>query len=175
MVRERYKPAAPDRATLARGILTLLGLGCVLVLIVLFGRLFPGAMLLAAPLVAVPLLAHAAMPVAYALDERTLYVERRLFRTVRLPLASLTEVSPLPRAALAGAIRVYGTGGLFGWAGRYRVRGLGSVSMCATNLERLVLIQRRHRRPLLISPADPQAFFRGLRRQYETIVIPPRR
>jgi hypothetical protein len=73
-----------------------------------------------------------------------------------------------------GALRLFGTGGLFGWAGRYRFRGLGSVSMHATNLDRLILIERRRGRPLLISPVDAEAFLGGVRRQFETIEVSAR-
>jgi hypothetical protein len=41
--------------------------------------------------------------------------------------------------------------------------------MHATNLERLIVIQRRHRKPLVISPANPEAFLAGLRKQFKTI------
>jgi hypothetical protein len=74
---------------------------------------------------------------------------------------------------MAHAIRIYGTGGLFGWTGRYQVRGLGSVAMHATSLDRLIVIERRRRRPILISPAEPATFLSGLRRRYETIDVVP--
>jgi hypothetical protein len=172
---ERYIAARLDRAALVRSTLTLVGIACVLILIFLAHQIMPVVILLAGPVLLLPLAAYAATPMGYGMDERTLWIERKAFRTVRVPLGSISDVRPLPAASLHGAIRVYGTGGLFGWAGRYRLRGLGAVSMHATNLERLILVQRRGRRPLLISPADPDAFLRGLRRQYETIVVPPRR
>jgi hypothetical protein len=99
----------------------------------------------------------------------------KALRPVRIPLNAITAVRPLPAATMTHAMRVYGTGGLFGWTGRYRVRGLGSVSMHATSLDRLVVIERRRRRPILISPADPATFLSGLRRQYETIDVAPQR
>ncbi len=174
-VSDRYIAAPLDRAARLRSGLTLAGLFALLVLILIVQRIVPTAFLFAAPVILVPMLAYAATPIGYALDEHTLYIERKALRTLRIPLASLTDIRPFPPARLQGAMRVYGTGGLFGWAGRYRVRELGTVSMHATSLDRLILVQRRRRKPLLISPTDPDAFLRGLRRQYETIVVPPQR
>lgn len=170
---ERYRAAPLDRAALLRTVLTLAGLVALLVLIFFIHQLAPPAMLLGVPILALPALAYASTPMGYAVDERAIYIERKALSTVRVPLTQVTAVRPLPRPALSGAMRVYGTGGLFGWAGRYKARRLGAVSMHATNLDRLILVERRRRRALLISPADPNAFLSGLRRQYETIELAP--
>lgn len=172
-MKDRYVAAPLDRAALVRTAWTLVGFGCLMVLIFLVHQILPILVLLLGPVLLVPVAAYAATPMGYMLDERTLWIERKAFRTIRVPLSTITDVRPLSPAYLHGAIRVYGTGGLFGWAGRHRLPGLGAVSMHATNLERLILVRRRGRRPMIISPTDPDAFLRGLRRQYETIVLPP--
>jgi hypothetical protein len=173
-MKERYIAAPLDHAARMRSLATLAGLLAFLVLIFFFHQLLPVIVLLALPVIAAPAFAFASTPLGYALDEQTLTVERKTLWSVHIPLSQITACHPLPRAALQDAIRVYGTGGLFGWAGRYRARGLGNFTMHATNLDRLILVQRRRRRPIVISPADPSAFLTGLRRQYETIVVPPR-
>lgn len=172
-MKERYLAAPLDRSALIRSIATLAGLVAALILIFFISRISPIATLLAVPVIAVPALAYASTPMGYAMDERQLYIERKTLWRITVPLAQISACHPLPRASLQGAIRVYGTGGLFGWAGRYQARGLGRFSMHATNLDRLILVERKRRRPILISPADPAAFLTGLRRQYETLVVPP--
>lgn len=168
----RYPVAALDRAALIRTLLTILGLFCLLVLVAVIRQLAPPITVLAVPLLIAPALAYASSPLSYRLDERMLRIERRALWPVNVPLSQVTAYGPLYRTALQGAIRLYGTGGFFGWSGRYQAKMIGKCSMHATNLDRLIMIQRRHRRPLLISPDDPEAFLRGLRAQYETIVIP---
>jgi hypothetical protein len=165
----RYVAARLDHAALPRTALTLLALLCVLVLIFFLHELAPLLIILCAPVIAMPALAYAASPLGYAIDNRALYVERKAFKTVKIPLRQITNVRYLPRPALQGATRIYGTGGLFGWAGRYRIRDLGTVSMHATNLDRLIMIQRRYRTPIVISPADAEAFLATLRQQYMTL------
>ena len=171
---QRYLAAPLDPAARLRTGLTMAAFVAMLVLVVFIRQIAPPATLLAVPLLIFPALAYAMTPIGYAVDERAIWIERKTLGTVRIPLGQITAVQPLPRSALKNAIRIYGTGGLFGWAGRYRLRGLGSVTMHATNLDRLILITRRGRRAILISPADPSALLRGLQRQYETIEVPPR-
>jgi hypothetical protein len=166
---DRFIAAPLDRAALKRTAATMTGLICILVLIFLLHEILPLVILLAAPVLAMPALAYAGSPLGYAIDNQAVYVERKVWGRVRIPLNQITAVQLVPRTALQGAMRVYGTGGLFGWSGRYRMRGLGAVSMQATNLERLIVIQRRRRKPILISPTDTNAFLAGLRRQYKTI------
>jgi hypothetical protein len=166
---ERFIAAPLDRAALVRTAMTVTALVCMLILIFLLHQILPLVIFFAAPVLAMPALAYAGSPLGYALDHRALYVERKVLRTVRIPLDQIVAVRLVPRASLYGAMRVYGTGGLFGWAGRYRIRDVGTVSMQATNLERLIVIERRRRRPILISPADTNAFLAGLRRQFRTI------
>jgi hypothetical protein len=172
-VDERYLAAPLDRAAWMRSLATVAALFAVLVIIFFAHQLAPVIMLLALPVIAAPAYAFAASPLGYVLNERTLTIERKTLWSIRIPLAQISACHPLPRAALQDAIRVYGSGGLFSWSGRYRARTLGAFSMYATNLDQLILVQRRRRRPIVISPADGAAFLTGLRRQYETLVVPP--
>ncbi len=168
-VSNRYVAAHLDRQALPRTALTLLALLCVLVLIFFLHELAPLLIIMCVPVCAAPAMAYAASPLGYAIDNHGLYVERKALKTVKIPLSQITKVRYLPRPALQGAIRVYGTGGLFGWAGRYRIPNLGTVTMHATNLDQLIIIQRRYRKPIVISPADSEAFLAGLRQQYMTL------
>lgn len=165
----RYRAAPLDRSALIRTICTLAGLLGLLILVYIIHQLAPPIMLLDAPIIAVPALAYAGSPEGYAVDAQAIFIERRAMRTIRIPFSRLKAIQPLGRPVVAGGLRIFGTGGLFGWAGRYRFRGVGTVSMHATNLDNLLLIERRRGRPLLISPADPGALLNGVRRQFETI------
>jgi hypothetical protein len=172
---ERYRAASLDRLAIIRTAMTLLGLLALLVVIFFLHQLVPILFVLGVPVLLLPAAAYASTPLGYMVNEREVIIDRKALRPVRIPLNTITAVHPLPAAAMAHAIRVYGTGGLFGWSGRYQVRGMGTVSMHATSLDRLILIQRRRRRPILISPAETTSFLSGVRRQYETIEVTPRR
>ena len=61
-------------------------------------------------------------------------------------------------------IRLFGSGGLYGYYGYFAFRGLGKVLMYATNRHKLVLIRDDRGRRYLISPDNPQEFIKQLRR-----------
>jgi hypothetical protein len=170
---ERFLAAPLDRSAILRSVATLATLLAFLIIVLLIRQILPLITVLAVPILVVPALAFSAAPIGYRLTETTLIIDRKTLPAIRVPFAQIAACHPLPRTHLAGAIRMYGTGGLFGWAGRYRASGLGAFTMHATNLDRLVLVRRRRGKPLVISPVDPVAFIQGLQRQYETIVLPP--
>ena len=68
------------------------------------------------------------------------------------------------RAALGRSVRV-GVGGLFGGFGWATSSRLGWIDLYVSRTDRLVLIEHHGRRPLLISPADPDGFVRSVRAQ----------
>lgn len=172
---DRYRAAPLDWEAKKRTVATVAGLLAFLILILLLRQIVPVITLVAFPVILAPAIAYASTPLGYTLDEHLLTIDRKTLWSLRIPLAEITACHPLTRASLQGAVRVYGTGGLFGWAGRHKTAELGTFSMHATNLDRLILVRRRHRKPVVISPLDPAAFLTGLQRQYNTIVIPPRR
>jgi len=170
---ERFLASSLDRSAWRRTIATLATLFAFLILILLVRQIMPIVTLLVLPVILAPALSFSTAPIGYRLSERELTIDRKTLWSVHVPLSQITACHPLPSTALRGAIRVYGTGGLFGWAGRYRSPELGTFAMHATNLNHLVLIRRRRRKPVVISPADTSAFIRGLQRQYETIQVAP--
>jgi hypothetical protein len=60
-------------------------------------------------------------------------------------------------------IRLFGSGGLYGYFGYFAFRGLGRVFMHATNRRNLVLIKDVGGRKYLISPDNPQRLIQRLR------------
>ena len=55
-------------------------------------------------------------------------------------------------------IRLFGSGGLYGYYGYFSFRGLGRVSMHATNRNNLVLVKDEKGRRFLLSPSEPAKF-----------------
>jgi hypothetical protein len=121
------------------------------------------AMLLAAlsPL-AVLALAALLAPRGYSIEASALRIERRL-GSITIPLASIRRVEPLPAERLAGAWRVFGTAGLFGYFGRFRNRPLGSFRMYATRSDGYILVEAD--RPVVLTPDRPAEFVAELRRR----------
>lgn len=94
-------------------------------------------------------------PIAYRIEDDGLVIERRRGQT-RIPGA----VTPHVEKATLG-LRL-GTGGLYGYRGRFRVNGAGWARASVTDVRRSVLI-RVDGRPVVLSPVDPAGFVEVVR------------
>jgi hypothetical protein len=115
-----------------------------------------GPVIIAAVLAGAWLLA----PRGFALDAADLVVLRPV-RPVRIPLAEIRAVEPLPPGAIAGAVRLGGNGGMFGHYGRFWSRRLGSFRMYVTRRSGLVRVETGQEQ-FVLSPAEPEAFVEAL-------------
>lgn len=111
----------------------------------------PVAVLLVAVLVT-----WALAPVAVSIGAGAVMLERRL-RPTRILLSEIRAVGILGEQPLRGALRTGGSGGAFGYYGRYWSRRLGPFRLFATRTDRLVLLDTASARYLL-SPEPPEPF-----------------
>jgi hypothetical protein len=115
-----------------------------------------GAPSLLVVLIALPL---AFSPSGYAVGRAELAVLRRAARPLLFPLGSLVAARP---TAMPRSYRLLGSGGLFGWWGRFsNPRGWGRFKAYATDRRRGVLLEWPGFR-LFVSPEDPQALCRAV-------------
>jgi transcriptional regulator with XRE-family HTH domain len=92
------------------------------------------------------------------LDGRLLV--HRLGWSKRYPLAALTGITINPRATM-GSIRLFGSGGLFGYIGFFRNDILGRYRSYVTDPARSVVL-RFEGICIVISPDDPELFHRAV-------------
>lgn len=64
----------------------------------------------------------------------------RWFGALEIPLNEVTGVIQISKSDIADSIRTFGSGGLFGFLGRFHNGRLGHYTMYATDLKNLVLI-----------------------------------
>jgi hypothetical protein len=138
----------------------------------LLAVLLPLALLLAQPrgrgllvLVASPalLVALVALPMVlspsgYAVGAGDLAVLRRGTRPLLFPLGSLLAARP---TAMPRSLRMLGSGGMFGWWGRFANRDWGRFKAYATDRRRGVLLEWPGFK-LFVSPEDPDALCRAV-------------
>lgn len=101
-------------------------------------------------------------PRALEIGGGELRVVRRAWRALAVPLDAIQRVAPLEDGAIRHALRIFGVGGLFGYYGRFRARGLGGFRLYATRRTGLVEIVTPEMR-LVVSPDRPEAFVEALR------------
>jgi Bacterial PH domain len=138
------------------------------------GILMPGRLLLARCLmVGLPFVvlasAFLSMVSGYTLSAAALEVQRPLWSTT-FPLADLLSVAG-DSAAFAGALRLFGNGGIFSFTGFFWSRRLGCYRALATDPARAVILKFR-RRTLIITPDDAQRFIVRVRTHLATAEWP---
>jgi hypothetical protein len=101
-------------------------------------------------------LAFALAPTGYAVEAGRLRIERPL-RAIEIALASVRAAGALPEGALRGAGRIAGSGGLFGYYGRFWSRRLGAFRLYATRRTGLVVVDTDRER-FVLSPEPPERF-----------------
>jgi hypothetical protein len=106
-------------------------------------------------LVALPL---ALSPAGYAVGSGNLAVVRRGARPLLFPLGSLLAARP---TAMPRSRRVLGSGGVFGWWGRYANRDWGRFKAYATDRRHGVLLEWPGFK-LFVSPEDPEGLCRAV-------------
>ena len=110
------------------------------------------------------LLAYAAQPVAYIVEDNRLRIQRRWWRTLDIPFTRITGVSSAPALASMprAGLRFAFNPGVFGYQGPFRLDPYGEAFFLATNRERLVAVARQGTTTLIISPARPRVFMEAL-------------
>jgi hypothetical protein len=106
-------------------------------------------------LVALPLVLS---PAGYAVGAGDLAVLRRGTRPLLFSLGSLLAARP---TAMPRSLRLLGSGGMFGWWGRFANRDWGRFKAYATDRRRGVLLEWPGLK-LFVSPEDPDALCRAV-------------
>ncbi|SRR6266545_4729843 len=101
--------------------------------------------------------AWALAPSEFEIGAGRLRILRNGWRPHVVLLADIRAVSPVEPNALRGSIRIFGTGGLFGYYGLFRSPSFGSYRLYATRGTGLVLV-RTERRLYVLTPDAPRAF-----------------
>jgi hypothetical protein len=106
------------------------------------------------------LVAYGFSPRGYRISGGALIV-RRLIGSVRIPLEGLRLARAATGDDLAGAIRVWGNGGLFGYYGIYRTTALGDCNWYVSSRKNAVVIVTGTR-TVVVSPDDGEGFLRAI-------------
>ncbi len=110
---------------------------------------------------AVIILGYVFSPQGYAVIDRVLLV-KRLVGEVRIPLNELKEVRAVTPEDLKGGIRLWGSGGLFGYYGIFRTSKLGKCRWFVTNRRKMTVVVTASK-TTLYSPDDVDGFIAAVR------------
>ena len=102
---------------------------------------------------AVLVLPYLWVPQGYAVADNEIVV-KRLVGDMKINVAQ----KPVRWKWTWWGIRLFGSGGFYGYYGFFSFRGIGIVRMYATNRHNLVLIKDERGKQFLLSPAEPDKF-----------------
>jgi hypothetical protein len=156
----RFPAAALDRPTRLVTIGSSLLIGLTVPLLAA-GEEPLGALILGVVGLSIPVLAFGFSPGCYELGGGMLRVRRRLFGSVEFRLDGRAERAPWTLGF--GSIRLGGSGGLFGWFGRFYKHGVGEYRAYLTDRSRIVACPT-DRGLVVVSPADIDGFLAAARK-----------
>lgn len=87
---------------------------------------------------------------------------RTLIRTIRIPFQDIDRIERLEGSersfGIKGAIRIFGVGGVFGFIGLFRMKGIGNFWSYITDERKVFIIYRTNGLPIAISVSEPDEF-----------------
>jgi Bacterial PH domain len=102
------------------------------------------------------IVAYGYSPRGYSILDRTIVVNR-LIGDIRVPLDGVRELRTAAGDDLQGCIRLFGSGGLFGWYGVFRTSKLGKCTWYVTNRGNAVVAVTGSK-TVVFSPDDADGF-----------------
>ncbi len=101
-------------------------------------------------------------PLSYEVSHDTLRI-RRIAPDVRVPVRDVASVEGPDADLMLGSLRLFGSGGLYGFFGLFRNKRLGTYHAYATRRDTLVRCVCSDGTQYILSPDDPAAFLRAVR------------
>ncbi|MCD6062347.1 MAG: hypothetical protein K0R82_258 [Flavipsychrobacter sp.] len=99
-------------------------------------------------------------PTKYTTDETQIIAHRR-GDNLNITYSSIEKIERIYKGTLGFGIRLFGSGGLFGYLGIFTYPTTGRVNMVCTNKATMVLITTKKGKTML-SPDDPEVFIESI-------------
>lgn len=101
-------------------------------------------------------------PRGFALTTRGVLIKRPL-KSILIPYNEIIGFKRIIRASPLKSVRLWGSGGLYGFVGLFRMPDLGRVWMYVTDRSRMLLLETKRDVKYIISPSDPSMFIERMR------------
>lgn len=102
------------------------------------------------------LFAYLLHPVKYIIENNHLKIVRLIF-TISIPVKDILEIKETSYGVLHIPIRLFGSGGFWGYFGIFYSASYGAINMQAANLKEMVFISTKKKK-FVISPENSQEF-----------------
>ena len=100
-------------------------------------------------------------PIKYVIDDKRLIIKRPL-KPYEIELKEIKKIEPLNEEDLKGKIRVFGSGGVFGYFGKFRNKRFGTMLFFATRLSNYVHILTIDGKNIILTPDERDEFIKTI-------------
>ncbi|MBR0489367.1 MAG: hypothetical protein IJJ68_04085 [Prevotella sp.] len=125
------------------------------------GRNVTGAIIVSAILLLVAFSCFLIFPSYIISDDEGIGI-KTLLRTIRIPYEKIDHIERIdeqkPLFGVTNTIRLFGVGGVFGYIGLFRAKGIGTFRSYVTDAKKVFLIYRTKGLPIAISVSEPDEF-----------------
>lgn len=83
-------------------------------------------------------------PTHLCFNNKTLII-KRIKGAIKIPVTEIKTVAPIKKSEITSSIRIFGSGGLFGYLGIFKNRRMGKFYMYATELSDLYVIKTHNK------------------------------
>lgn len=119
------------------------------------------AIMLTAILLAVSFSSFLVFPLYIVSDDEGIGI-RTLIRTIQIPFQDIDHIERLDGGeklfGIKDAVRLFGVGGVFGFIGWFRMKGIGTFRSYITDEKKAFMIYRKNGLPIAISIKEPDDF-----------------
>lgn len=107
------------------------------------------------------------MPIRLTIENDKITLHR-LFGAINIPIKDIIEIKAIENSETAFSIRTFGSGGLFGYLGKFKNKKLGYYTMYATDINELILI-RTDRKTYVFSCRNRDEFIESVKLRNDEI------
>lgn len=109
------------------------------------------------------LLAYLLRPFEYIVDEEQITIRKNILPK-KIPLNQIASITTVEYKELKVRLRLWGSGGLWGWYGIFLSAEYGKLNLQITEKNNLLLITTKDDKYIVLSPAEPIAFAESLKK-----------
>ncbi len=80
------------------------------------------------------------VPISLSVDNKQVTLKRFLGKDVTIPIADIKTIETIPDKYVKNSVRLFGSGGMFGYFGKFRSTQLGVFTLFATETTNLLMI-----------------------------------
>jgi hypothetical protein len=137
-------------------------IGLVILLVNSVSGFSPTGIIACLPIFLLLLVTWGLHPSYYLLTPEEVIIKRP-FGNICIPLPDIDNLESLTKEDLGFSIRLFACGGLFGHFGLYNSKPLGNYYMWCTNTNEMLMIIRKNKKMIIISPFKKDIFLQKCR------------